>query len=78
MNNTQVDNAQDTDVVMQLYSFLEYSDNYPKMSGTLLQYYRNEPALNNNGAIIGFTDNNTTNVFKCKQKLTGQGGEDDT
>ena len=48
------------------------------MSGTLLQYYRNEPALNSNGAIIGFTDNNTTNVFKCKQKLTGQGGEDDT
>ena len=63
---------------MPLYNFLEYSDNYSKISGTLLQYYRDEPALNNNGTIVGFTDNNNTNVFKCKQIITGQGGEDGT
>ena len=63
---------------MSLYNFLEYSDNYSKISGTLLQYYRDEPALNNNGTIVGFTDNNNTNVFKCKQKIKGQGGEDGT
>ena len=28
INNTQIDNAKDTDVVMQLYNLIEYSDNY--------------------------------------------------
>ena len=28
INNTQVDNAKDLDIVMPMYSFIEYSDNY--------------------------------------------------
>ena len=52
VNNTQVDNAKDTDVMMPRYNLTEYSDNYPKTSGSLSQYYRNELALNNNGAIV--------------------------
>ena len=33
INNTQTDNAKDIDVVMPMYSLIEYSDNYSKTSG---------------------------------------------
>ena len=35
INNTQVDDAPDIDVVMPLYTLIEYSDNYSKTSGIL-------------------------------------------
>ena len=35
INNTQVDNAKDTDLVMPMYNSIEYSDNYSKTSGSL-------------------------------------------
>ena len=28
---------------MQMYNLIEYSDNYAKTSGSLWQYYRDEP-----------------------------------
>ena len=40
INNTQIDNARDTDIVMPMYNLIEYSDNYSKTSGNLWQYYR--------------------------------------
>ena len=40
INNTQIDNCKDVDIVMPLYNFIEYSDNYAKTSGSLWQYYR--------------------------------------
>ena len=57
VNNTQVDNAKDIDIVMSIYNLIEYSDNYSKTSGTLWQCYRDEPALNNSGGIINFSNN---------------------
>ena len=41
--NKQVDNAKDIDVAMPIYNFIEYSDNYAKTSGSLWQYFRDEP-----------------------------------
>ena len=38
INNTQIDNARDIDIVMPMYSLIEYSDNYSKTSGSLRQY----------------------------------------
>ena len=38
INNTQIDNARDIDIVMPIYSLIEYSDNYSKTSGSLRQY----------------------------------------
>ena len=35
INNTQVDNAEDIDVVMPMYNLIEYSNNYFKASGSL-------------------------------------------
>ena len=39
INNTQVDNVQDIDIVMPMYSLIEYSDAYWKTSGNLWEYY---------------------------------------
>ena len=38
ISNTDIDNAHDIDVVMQMYKLIEYSDNYSKISGSLWQY----------------------------------------
>ena len=42
-NNTDIDNAQDIDNVMPMYNLIEYSDNYSKTSGSLWQYYKDDP-----------------------------------
>ena len=43
---------------MSMYNLIEYSDVYSKTSGSLLEYFRNEPALGNNNNIIDFPANN--------------------
>ena len=42
-NSTDIDNAQDIDIVMPMYNLIEYSDNYSKTSGSLWQYYKDDP-----------------------------------
>ena len=79
INNTQIDNAKDTDIVMPMYNLIEYSDNYAKTTGSLLQYCKDIPARNNaNNAIIIFSEDNITDSFKFKAKITGQTGNDGT
>ena len=41
--NADIDNAHDIDIVMPMYNFIEYSDNYLKTSGSLWQYYKDDP-----------------------------------
>ena len=48
INNALADDAQDIDIVMLVYNLIEYSDAYWKTSGSLWQYYRDEPPLDNN------------------------------
>ena len=62
INNTQIDNCKDIGIVMPLYNLLEYSDNYAKTSGSLWQYYRDEP--NDNLA--------DSESFKSKIKIIGK------
>ena len=38
INGELVENAEDLDIVMPMYNFLEYSKNYEKTSGTLFNY----------------------------------------
>ena len=79
INNTQVDNAKDIDIVMPMYNLIEYSDNYAKKSGSLWQYCKDIPTVNNNNnAIADFTGANLTNSFNFKAKTTGQTGDDGT
>ena len=53
INNKLVENAEDLDIVMPMYNLLEYSKNYEKTSGSLFDYYRDEPSE----LIIGDGDN---------------------
>ena len=52
INNTQIDNAEYIDIVMPMYNLIECSDNYSKTSGSLCQYCKEIPAVNDNGAIL--------------------------
>ena len=44
INGVQTDKAEDLDVVMPMYNLLEYSKNYRKTTGSLWNYYRDEPS----------------------------------
>ena len=63
INGVQIDNAEDIDVVMSMCNLLEYSKNYKKVTGSLWNYYRDEP-------------NNPLNIdsksFKCKTSILGK------
>ena len=48
INNTEIDNAKDIDVVMNMYNLVEYSENYSQTSGSLWLYYRDQPAFDSN------------------------------
>ena len=71
INNTQTDNAEYIDIVMPMHILIEYSDNYSKTSGSLWQYCKQIPAINNNGSIVDFEGTNETDSFKFKTKITG-------
>ena len=76
INNTQVDNANNTDSVMPMYKLIEYNDNYSKTSGSLWQYCKGIWAVNNNGDIVDFNEANITDLFNFKENITGKTGDD--
>ena len=57
---------------MPMYNLIESSDNYSKTSGSLWQYCKNIPAVDDNGNIVKYTDDNATDSFNFKAKITGQ------
>ena len=44
VNGIKIDNAEDLDIVMPMYNLLEYSKNYKKATGSLWNYYRDQPS----------------------------------
>ena len=58
INGAETNNAQDIDIVMPMYNLIQYSDSYSKTSGSLSQYYKDEP-------------NDNSESFKSKVKITG-------
>ena len=71
INNTKVGYTEGIHIVIPMYNLIEYSNAYSKTSGSLWQYYRYEPALDNIGNIIDFpADNSNSNSFKFKQQIT--------
>ena len=62
INNTEIDNAKDIDIVMPMYNLIEYSDNYSKTSGSLYQYYKDDP----NDNLVN------SESFKSKVNITGK------
>ena len=57
-----------------MYNLIEYSDNYSKTSGSLWQYCKEIPAVNNAGLIVDFNWANATDSFKTK--ITSQTNND--
>ena len=49
INNTQIDNAEYIDTVMSIHNLIEYSDNYSNTSGSLWQYCKEIPDVDNAG-----------------------------
>ena len=63
-------------LIQLIYSLIEYSNNYSKTSGSLWQYCKNIPAVNNNGSIVDFNGANATDSFNFKAKITCQADDD--
>ena len=73
INGKLVENAEDLDVVMPVYNLLEYSKNYQKTSGSMFNYYRDEPNEASGPPLV-----NPVNIsirfsksFDYKTKITG-------
>ena len=81
INNVLIDNAEDLDVVMSMYSLIEYSKNYRKTTRSLWNYYTDEPnnpplnpSVANNPPTVNYNADHITNSesFKYKISITGK------
>ena len=71
VNNSQI-NAYYNNIVMPMYNIKDYSDAHSKSSGSLWQYWGEEPALDANNNIIDFpVGSNNSTLSKFKQQITG-------
>ena len=77
-NSTFIDNAEDLDIVIAMYSLLKYNENYSMTSGSLWNYYRdeiNDPANEYSDANNNRANNNKTTTsksFEYKTKIAGR------
>ena len=69
INGVKIDNPEDSDIVMPMYNLFEYSKNYRKTTGTLWNYYRDEPSADN-------TLSPDSESFKYKTNMKGKTPED--
>ena len=44
IDDVQIDNARDLDIVMPMYNLLQHCKNYRKITGSLWNYYRDQPS----------------------------------
>ena len=73
INRVQIDSAEDLDVVMPMFNLLEYSKNYRKTTGSLWNYYRNEPSdsLSSNSESFKYKTSITGNTYNLGAGDTG-------
>ena len=76
INNILIDNAEDLDIVMPMYNLIEYYKNYRKTTGSLWNYYRDEP----NSGLGGDDDNINYSIkdsksFDYKTSITEKLGD---
>ena len=73
INSESVENAEDLDIVIPKCNLLEYSKNYEKASGSLFNYYRDEPkeqAIGDGNNAINISIRNSKS-FDYKAKIVG-------
>ena len=61
---------QNINITMSMCNLIEYSDNYSDTSGSLWQFKRDEQPIDNNGAFINITAENSSS-FKYKSNFIG-------
>ena len=61
-----------------MFNLIECSDNYSKTLGSLRQYSKDIPAVNNNGDIVEFNRASATDSFNFKANITVQTGDNGT
>ena len=68
----QIDNAEDLDV-MSMYNLLEYNKNYRKTTGSLWNYYRDEPSnpLSSNSESFKYKTSITINTYNLDVSEAG-------
>ena len=71
INGELIEDADDLDKIMPMYSLLECSKNYRKTIGSLYNYYKDE--LNDDADNNNFANNNvvSSNTFNYKNKIIG-------
>ena len=67
ISGVKIDSIEDFDVVMPMYNLLEYSKNYRKTTGSLWNYYRDEPSN---------PLSSSSESFKYKTNIVGKTPED--
>ena len=70
INNTQIDNAEYIDILMPMHNLTEYSDNYSETYGSLWQYCKYIPAVDDDGDIVTINGANDTDSLNFKSKMT--------
>ena len=76
INNAQTDYAEHIDIVMPMYNLIEYSDNYSKTCGSLWQYCKDIPAVDDDSDIVIFNGANDTDSLIFKSKIIGKTNDD--
>ena len=66
-----MENEEDLDIVMPMYSLLEYSRNYSTTSSSLWNYYRDELTDETNDDNVPKRNVINSNSFKYKISITG-------
>ena len=69
INETFVDNAENTNIAMPMYNLIEYSDNYSDTSGSLWKFKRDEFNVNDVNTVLN--NNNNASSFKYKASIVG-------
>ena len=77
-NGVKIDNAEDLDVVMPMYNLLEYSKNDRKTTGSLWNYYRDQPSntLSSNSESFKYKTSITGNTYNADEKITNDDGNE--
>ena len=78
VNGVKIDNAEDLDAVMPMYNLLEYSKNYRKATGSLQNYYGDEPSnpLSSNSESFKYKTSITGNTYNVDEKITDDDGNE--
>ena len=76
INGVKIDNGEDLDVVMSMYNLLEHSKNYRKTTGSLWNYYTDEPtnSLSSDAKSFKYKNNITGNTYNVDLTTIDDGG----